>query len=243
MLCGGGDPESRQEAEGAEKRGKESKKDRPRGGTDHRARQDGGTHAHTHTHAHAHMHTRDAHAHSALAHTRSTHAHAHAAHARMYTHTHMCTRTHARMQTRTHMPRSPSQTRSAQPPAPRPSPQPGWPACGWAERSGSPLCPFVLGSGMDKSSAPGRLLWLATSPRSPSSPCKDAGLLHNRPKNNPRAGGAGETASCLLGPLKAAAGDGQMARGSCSAWAWDRLEAQGHPGCPPQHLGDPPAGS
>lgn len=95
MLCGGGDPESRQEAEGAEKRGKESKKDRPRGGTDHRARQDGGTHAHTHTHAHAHMHTRDAHAHSALAHTRSTHAHAHAAHARMYTHTHMCTHTHA----------------------------------------------------------------------------------------------------------------------------------------------------
>lgn len=102
MLCGGGDPESRQEAEGAEKRGKESKKDRPRGGTDHRARQDGGTHAHTHTHAHAHMHTRDAHAHSALAHTRSTHAHAHAAHARMYTHTHMCTRTHARTHADTH---------------------------------------------------------------------------------------------------------------------------------------------
>lgn len=200
-------------------------------------------HTRTRTHTRTHMHTRDTHAHSALAHTRSTHAHAHAAHARMYTHTHMCTRTHARMQTRTHMPRSPSQTRSAQPPAPRPSPQPGWPARGWAERSGSPLCPFMLGSGMDKSSAPGRLLWLATSPRSPSSPCKDAGLLHNRPKNNPRAGGAGETASCLLGPLKAAAGDGQMARGSCSTWAWDRVEARGHPGCPPQHLGDPPAGS
>lgn len=128
-------------------------------------------------------------------------------------------------------------------------PRPAPPSAAWAGRSspgravGQPPLSLCAGQRKGQSSAPAWLLSLATSPGSPSSPCKDAGLLHNRPKNNPRAGSAGETAACLPGPLKLRRGMGRWHVGPALPGPGTGWRPEGTQRGPPRHLGDPPAES